>query len=263
MLLEQTADQSDLIEGVTVDTEKRVPHPALGFLSFRWMLRALLQLRSETVDILIDPLTAAIFDLELSYGLQRDTTQTDQNVWPAEHLAYLKSKSSAEDRKMALVSHRDILDAPRIEIELATLKLRNAFEYEAGSGISGYAMSKYWGLREVADWTVGEVRDVRDGDAFHESVRTRWLATRLPKRQLDAILDEASARSHAHGKVGQSPHTLTARAKQEWAEVAEEHTIAEPYVPMASPHGSHAEAKRTKFWTDRFAKLENENLWVR
>ncbi|PWN93216.1 hypothetical protein FA10DRAFT_290332 [Acaromyces ingoldii] len=158
VLLKEAVTQSQWLVGddLVIETEKRVPHPALGFLSLRWMLRALLQAKSREIDILLDPLMAAIFDLELSYGLQRDTTSVDQNVWPAEHLAYLRSTSSAEDRERATVAHRDVLDAPKIEIELATLKLRSAFGYEPGSGFSGWAMSKYWGVREVADWTVGE-----------------------------------------------------------------------------------------------------------
>lgn len=111
----------------------------------------------------------------------------------------------------------------------------------------------------MADWTVGEVRDVRDGDHFHESVRTRWLATRLSRKQLDAILDDGE--SHPH-KGKEAAHTLSARADQSSAKVSDEHTIEEPYIPMASPHTIHTKDKRDKFWNERFAREEDAHSWV-
>lgn len=136
---------------LTVDVEDRLPKPALGYLSLRWMLRGLLQRKGLNTEILIDTLAASRADLELSYGLLRDTTSKDQAVWPAEHVQYLTQQSSREDRARAHVPHAHLLDAPLPEVELATLRSWSAFEREPDQAptLKSRVMPLFWSFREM------------------------------------------------------------------------------------------------------------------
>ncbi|CAO1620999.1 unnamed protein product [Sympodiomycopsis kandeliae] len=280
---------------VTIDVEDRLPKPALGYLSLRWMLRSLLQRQGPGVEILIDPLAAARADLELSYGLFPDTTAQSQDVWPAEHVKHLL-KSSKEDRAGAKVRHSHILDAPPAEVELAILKSWPANEMipneDPGKwhSFKEYLMPYYWDFREWKDGSLGERRHVWPNDKLHISVRTRWLASRLTEEQLKLILgvnkdadcgdqtcsnreedqqSEAQALSHHGEKV--SPKTFLAQAPEDvvWSSNANRfRLIHEPYYPLS--HGGGAErhtheedkaeanARSQAEWKARMDRLEEQ-----
>lgn len=142
---------------LTVDIERRYDHPSLSFLPLRWMLRNLLSLKitgDAQAQVLIDPLTAARYDLELSYGLHSDSSSLDSDLWPAEHLGHLIKITGEQDRHSAIndPKHRGVnaVGAPLPEIEMATLRSYTAFEHEPDSqGYLSKVMPYYWRFREL------------------------------------------------------------------------------------------------------------------